>query len=396
MRTRNILVGILFLLSCLSINAKAPEKQIPILAWYSIPPEYTSIDRYQEMKDAGFTLGFSHTEKSSDVARALDIADKVGIKLIITCKDLIDDTENTVRRFKTHPALAGYFLRDEPNVTEFKELAEWARRVEAADSKHFCYLNLFPTYATKEQLKTDSYTDYVRQFIKEVNLPFISYDHYPVINDYELRPDFYENLGIVSGEARRANKPFWAFALSTPHGPYPTPTLATLRLEVFSDLAYGAQGIEYFTYFTPKSDEWNFHQGPISENYRRTSVYDLVKQVNQEIKDLSPIFLGSRLISVTHSGKDIPQGTTRFTRVNGPFSEVSTEDAGAVISVLENEGTYYLVIVNRDVKKSQKITVRGGTSIYRVLKDGTSVPASVYDSTLLVDPGDVLIYKWND
>src|SRR5437868_3488260 len=81
------------------------------------------------------------------------------------------------------------------------------------------------------------------------------------------------------------------FALTVAHGPYPIPTIEQLRVQVFSDLAYGAQGIQYFTYWTSKSDTWNFHEAPIDVSGKRTAVYDRVKQMNAEIRALSPVFL---------------------------------------------------------------------------------------------------------
>lgn len=169
-------------------------KQLPVLAWFSISAENTSLDRYLELKDAGFTHSFSHTRTADEVALQLDTAQLAGVKLIITCRELESETKATVNRFKNHPALDGYFLRDEPDRTAFAALGEWARKIESVDKKHYCYLNLLPTYAGLEALKTKSYREYVNLFIKEVNLPFVSFDNYPVVGDSSVRDDFYENL----------------------------------------------------------------------------------------------------------------------------------------------------------------------------------------------------------
>ena len=94
----------------------------------------------------------------------------------------------------------------------------------------------------------------------------VSFDHYPVISDGKgpasLRGEWYENLEIVSAAARKAGKPMWAFALSVPHSSYPAPTPAHLRLQVFSNLAYGAQVIQYFTYWTPGLRHVELPRGP--------------------------------------------------------------------------------------------------------------------------------------
>ena len=383
------------LLSC-SVSKTEQEQsfpQIPILAWFSIPAEHTSLDRYLELKEAGFTHGFSHTTTADEVAAALDTAQRAGIKMIITCKELETDPEATVNRFKNHPALDGYFLRDEPDRTAFASLGEWARKIESVDKEHYCYLNLLPTYASLGALKTNSYREYVNLFIQEVNLPFVSFDHYPVIGDSTLRGDFYENLEIISDESRKAGKPFWAFALATAHDPYPIATLASLRLQVYSNLAYGAQGIQYFTYWTPMGTIWNFNHAPITETFQRSEVYDRVREVNKEIKALSPVFLGAKLLSVTHTG-EIPAGTKQLASLPAPFEEVSASGRGVLVSELENGANHYLVIVNRDLKHSQQVTVRCTGAVSRVLKDGSSVPAARYTPTLAVDTGDALIYTW--
>ena len=44
---------------------KCKQPQIPILAWYSIPPgEFATLERYQELAECGFTYSFSHTYAS--------------------------------------------------------------------------------------------------------------------------------------------------------------------------------------------------------------------------------------------------------------------------------------------------------------------------------------------
>ena len=61
------------------------------------------------------------------MARALDTAERVGIRLIVSCPELETEPEATVRRFMNHPATAGYFLRDEPSADDFAELGAWPR-----------------------------------------------------------------------------------------------------------------------------------------------------------------------------------------------------------------------------------------------------------------------------
>lgn len=374
-------------------------EQIPILAWYGVSSEESTVERYEELRQSGITHNFTFFNSVDELAAAMESAQKVGVKMIIHCPELEEEPEKIARQFKDHPALAGYFLRDEPGRADFPELGKWARRIQAVDNEHFCYLNLFPNYASKEALGTETYREHVQLFIKEVPLQLLSFDHYPIIVDTSghrtMREQYYENLEIFSDEARKAGKPFWAFALTVAHEPYPIPTPAEIRVQVYSNLAYGAQGIQYFTYWTPKPGTWDFHHGPIEyDTKKRTEIYDYITQMNHEITALSDVFLNAEVISVSHTGAKIPQGTHRLEKLPDVITKFETEGEGAIVSVLKKENKSYLVVVNRDFKQNMSVTIAGDQRLKRVLKDGRIVNADAYISKLQVAPGDILVYTW--
>ncbi len=370
------------------------EAYIPIHAWIGPPAEHTSYVRYKELSEAGFTHSFSSFPNADAMERALNIAKAAGIKLFIRIPELKDDPEGTVKRFKDHPALAGYHLRDEPNAKDFPELAAWVKRIRAVDDEHFCYINLFPNYATAEQLGNPSYREHVDEFVRTVPVQVLSFDHYP-ITENGLRPEWYENLEIISAAARKAGKPFWAFALAVAHKPYPIPSITHLKLQVYSNLAYGAQGIQYFTYWTPKSTTWDFHDGPIDANGRRTVVYSRVKAVNEEIQKLAWIFSGAKVVSVGHTDMDIPAGVQPLT-IMPPFKEIDSGDHDAVVSWLENGESNFLMIVNRSHENTMilHIVMEKENEVKLVDKSGkiSTIGSSAYDS--VINPGDAAIFTW--
>lgn len=374
--------------------------QIPILAWFGIPAGETSVERYQEMKDAGITHSLSFFSNIEEMQKALDIAAKVGIKMIVSCPELKSDPEKTVRRFMNHPAVAGYHLIDEPGMALFKQLGDWGRRIQSVDSKHFCYANLFPDFADSTQLGTKNYLQYLEACVRQIPIQFLSFDYYPVLKD-RLSKTWYKNLEQVSDEAQKAGKPFWAFALTTNFDEaHLTPqTLASIRLQVYSDLAYGAQGIEYFTYWSatsvnsPSSEDQR--GAPISASGKRSVVYDRVKLMSQEIKNLSGVFLGSKVMWVRHTGKGmIPEGTVRLTTLPNHIKVLDTNGAPALVSLLKNGSNTFFVVVNKDFLNSINLTVYGDDSVKKVLKDGTIVPASAYESSMELGPGDAAIYMF--
>ena len=394
------ILGIMSLLLLVPAQGQAQDKlnlsaQMPIIAWYGIRANEATVERFKELKEAGFTINFSEYSTMEEVETALDAANKVGIQLIIACPELRKEPEKTVRRFMKHPAVAGYFLRDEPVVADFAALAAWAKRIQAVDNSKFCYLNLFPT-GGEEHLKflgVQNYREYVSRFNKEVPLPFLSFDHYPVLGDNVLKAEWYENLEEFSDESAKVGKDFWAFALATKHGPYPIPTQASLRLQLYSDLVYGAQGLQYFTYWTPAGDSfYDYQHGPIGLDGKRTEIYDLVKELNAEIRSIAGIFLGAKVLSVRHTGSVIPRGTTRLTSLPEKVKVLDTHGYGAIVSLIENGDKKYLTIVNRNLKDTMELTFYADPSVKRVLKDGSLVQADTYTATLMISPGDILIY----
>jgi hypothetical protein len=376
------------------------DGQIPILAWYSIPASETSVERYREMNDAGINHSLSFFSNIEDMQKALDVAEKVGVKMLVACPELKKEPEKTVKRFMNHPALAGYHLIDEPKISLFPELSEWAKKIQAVDNKHFCYVNLFPNHADSTQMGTKSYREYVQEFIRQIPVQFVSFDYYPVLKD-RLSKSWYENLELISAESKKAYKPFWAFALTTNYDEdHVTPqTIAAMRLQVYSNLAYGAQGIQYFTYWSATSvnapSGEDQRGAPISATGKRSVVYDRVKQMSEEIQNLSGVFLGSKVVSVRHTGLGrIPAGTIRLTSLPKAIKVLDTNGAPAIVSVLQNGENAFLVVVNKDFLNSINLTVFGNDSLKKISKDGTIVPASAYESSLELEPGDVAVYMF--
>jgi hypothetical protein len=163
---------------------------------------------------------------------------------------------------------------------------------------------------------------------------------------------------------------------------------------MYSNLAYGAQALQYFTYWTPPaSGNDNFHDGPIAANGERTVVYDRIKQVNAEIQHYAGVFLGAQVISVAHTGAQIPAGTSSLSQLPEKVNELDTGENGAVVSLLENGGKQFLVIVNRDNQNPMNLRVVVGNGVKRVLKDGSLAPINAGTHEYETDAGDVIIFQ---
>jgi hypothetical protein len=374
--------------------------RMPIFGWPGPPRDHATAHSYREMAEAGFTSTFTWFLNNESQEKALDAAQQAGVELHLHTPELKSDPEGTVRRFMRHPALGGYHLQDEPNACDFLRLAEWAKRIQAVDPEHPCYINLFPNYATPLQLGTATYREHVDRYVAEVDVPIISFDHYP-LTVQGVRPEWYENLEIVSAAARRVGKPLWAFTLLTPHnGAYAQPTLGGLRLQAFSDLAYGAQGIQHFTYWLPATVPGgdSFETAPIDLEGKRTYVYGLVQQLNREIQNLAAVFLGAEVLSIGHTGPagSLPRGTAKY-KPAAPVRSLNTEGGGCVVSHLANRGGQrYLAVVNRDHEKPVPLAVKFTRTRGITWMNEAGVPYEVEGTEHRTDiePGGIRVFGW--
>ncbi len=374
---------------------------IPVLAWSGLPMSLSTVERFKELREAGFTHHFQVYGSIEDMKKVLTAAQQADVKIFL---NVIDSKEMPLKEFiaeiTKYPALTGYFITDEPSDTKtYEQWGEIVKSIQALDSEHWCYINLLPTYGMPYIKGARDYKDYVDTFLKKVPVKVLTFDHYPVVPDGKggvgIREDFYENLEIIRHSALKAKLPFWAFVLSTSHSGYPVPTMAHLRYQIYSDMAYGAQGIQYFTYWTVTMPGMDFNTGPLDQHGKRTVVYDLAKAMNKELQALSGIFKDSKVISVTHTGKKIPKKTKLY-RVKTPFRRFFTKGEGVVVSEIEKGNRRFLVMVNRDIEKPTTLTVTpdGSTKMFEIAKDGTISPISEETSEFQIAPGDIKILMW--
>ena len=101
-----------------------------------------------------------------------------------------------------------------------------------------------------------------------------------------------------------------------------------------------------------------------------------------------------RLLTIMAAIITKPGGTIRLTTLPKAIKVLDTNGAPALVSVLENGENSFLVVINKDFLNSINVTVYGDDSVKKVLKDGTVVPASAYDNSMELDPGDAEIFMF--
>ncbi|MBW8360041.1 MAG: beta-galactosidase [Weeksellaceae bacterium] len=369
--------------------------EIPVMAFHGVQKEFISEQHFRRLKGAGINISFSIYITNEEVAQALDCAQLSGVKLLIYSYDLINNTAATVQRFKNHPALFGYFIIDEPDTSVFSELKRRIEEIRKYDPKHPVYVNLYPNYAQNTQMKSSSYVDYLSKYVNTVPVDFISFDNYPLMNG-TVHPGWYGNLELIRNVSILSNKNFWAFANSTIFGPYKQPTMSGLKLQMYSNLLYGAQGLQYFTYWTLDDENWKknrFSYAIVDAKGRPTVTYEIVKKTNADIQKYAHVFLGSKVESVHHTSFRQPSSTKKLSGNPAGFNYFRS-DGPALISLITNGAKKYIVVLNKDLSRSRAVSVEGQRGLKYMDSNGLELSLGGSRKSFVIAPGDILVFRY--
>ncbi len=216
--------------------------------------------------------------------------------------------EGLIARVQNHPALYSYFITDEPNAAAFASLGRLAAFLREHDPAHLAYINLFPTYATNEQLGNQgdvvtAYAAHLQQYLQTVKPSLISYDHYQFSTSGDSG-QYFLNLALIRQAARTAGVPFLNIVQActwTPSMRVPEPD--EMRYLLYTTLAYGAQGISYYVYCCAG------HTGGIAAaDGTPTPLYSALKDLNREFVAIARELQPMSSLAVYHLGM-LPQGT---------------------------------------------------------------------------------------
>lgn len=337
----------------LAIPALGAETNFfPIMPWNWVPNDPVVLQR---IRDCGFTVaGFVPPA-------ALDNCEQAGLKAIVSDARTsgydwanVDAAaararvQSLVAEVGEHPAVYGYYLRDEPSAAWFPGLNTVASAVRDLSPGKWPYINLFPDYASTGQLGASNYTEYLARFIATCQPRILSYDNYSLMEDGSVRDSFWSNLEAVRAASRRHGLEFWNIVLSVAHFHYAEPTAAGLRLQAYSTLACGGRGLSYFTYFAPTVG--NYRQSPVDQFGNETASWQLMQNVNLQVRMLAPTLLQLANDAAYHLGTVPPGG-------HGPSTNslVSSIEGGNALvgDFTHRDGSRYVMIVNKHLTRSR-------------------------------------------
>ncbi|MFO0791409.1 MAG: hypothetical protein U0805_18260 [Pirellulales bacterium] len=354
-KTTLLWIAILLLMPTASQAKETLGKDLlPLMAWDYADDEPT----LRAMAECGINLVAFVPPK------ALDTCQKLGIQAIVFDPEITPARWDQpfqadraakvlpalIKKVNNHPAVYGYHLKDEPDPTQFAELAKSVAMVRELAPGKWPYINLTPGMGT-------GYDGYLNSFIDTCHPTILSYDNYPLGQDGSFSYGYWANMAQVRSAAVRSKLPFWTIFLSVAHLTYAEPTPAGLRLEAYGALAYGARGLCYYKFISrelpileaPDLGDWR--GAPLDQFGAKTEAWNWVRNMNRQIQNIAPALLKLRSDAVYHVG-EVPEQN----RGIGPDTLVKGLSAGDAFIIgdftSEEDGSRWVMIVNKHLKNS--------------------------------------------
>jgi chitodextrinase len=286
-----------------------------------------------------------------------------------------------------HPAFLGVRLGDEPPAYAFPGIGYACQKLVQLDPNCLPWVNLLPNYSygsgsfvgygTNAYGTNIYHKEYMDRFMTNVYPRVLSYDDYTACNNTNYPPTNYDlywhysNLKRFRYYAQSYNIPFWRIIESNlGYGPLSPNTEGIYRFQIFSSLAYGCRGIQYFTF---TSQAWYGEALIYGRNHNqpwgtRTAKWYLAQKVNQDIMALAPLLMNLTSWSVSHAGTlpTLPANFAglipnvdieTFSGLDGFYVDAITGGNCVLGSFVDGLGRAYLMFVNEDYVANRTLTV---------------------------------------
>lgn len=260
----------------------------------------------------------------------LDLCARHGLRAIVTGASL-----EQIAALKGHPGVWGWYVQDEPKAEEFPKVGESVAAFHAADAGHPAYVNLMAWMDLDVYMRT-------------VQPRFLSYDYY----QWWWGPQHYcWRLETHRAAALKYGVPFicWIEANADPRYEWGKPgagylddNLPKLRQSVSLAVAYGVQGIQWFTGGLA-----------IGKGGKLTRSGQDVALINRELQVLGPTLLKLKSQAVYHTAP-LPPHTAAVP--DDLWLQCAQPKLTLGLFTADN-GARYAVVVNRSLDRERKFNL---------------------------------------
>lgn len=335
-------------------KTETAEQQMPIMVWYGPAVQNVNALDFWTIRQAGFNQCLVDFQENAINSKALSFADSIGLRLYLTDSALnrfaarqdssLITIDSLTTLYHSHPSFLGYFLADKPGLKDFASISTLIDYLHSKHPSHPFFVQANPEYATPAALDTIVYRDYLSLLMQKLRPAFLSIEHYGILKD-KLRPEFFTNLAHARQMSLDNDSPFWAFALLVAFDNHPEVAHSHVRLQLFAGLAYGAKGVQYYSFRPPKDNIHEYGDAILSHEGDKTQAYSFVRMINSELEQLSPVLMRLKSTGIYFS-HPVPPGGQPF-KPGLPIIKINSPSI--LTGFFEDDvGQKYVMFVNTD------------------------------------------------
>lgn len=386
------------------------QTEMPILGYMGVPgnpigtitPSFLTRANINAYKEAGFNILSGLYEKvplhNAEVHKAVELCEELELCYFVCDNKYRSSFEEPQASVPTKdyfvglmqkdwyfesPAFGGVAVRDEPSIHCFDQMGSVNSAInEITNGKKLMYTNLFPKGANQSQLgfanttnssTWEQYDEYVKSYLEKVNPTVLAYDCYTLTKPNAIVPDtngkdgsvgtYVRSLSMMRAYAKQYNIPFWVTVASHDHV-YSRKNIALKQTSwvVNTSLAYGAKGVQYYTYWNDGAgskniDSWadqgsERSQGLVSINGALTDNYYRIQKINKNIKLIDEVLLNAEHFGVMQFGMQFVELIP--TDVLYSFGKLRDIKGDAFVGCFKYNGNDLYYIVNNSVDSGLK------------------------------------------
>lgn len=385
------------------------ENEMPILGYIGVAcenagsasnpannPSFFTKSNFQRYKDAGFNIlsGLYEREPfhTSEIYKAFELCDELGLAYFVNDNDFRCESDggqtplgdydhyfNLMQNkwYLNEKSFAGIAVKDEPSAKDFDGMKHVNKALKQLTDGKIAFTTLFPVFVETYRLYLDdpsggiwtAYMRYVREYMDKVRPDVLVYDLYismtedgtlqnplnsSVFSGQENIYQYMKSLSFYNKIADEYNVPFWTTVASYNHMNGNQYTKKQTEWMVNTSLAYGAKGMQYYTYW-PTMDgtgpaDWEdpVKSGMVTHCGTPHDTYYQIQEINRNIKMVDDVLMPS-----CHKGI-IQYGTqnceVELDDVLYGFGDLYTITGGdSFVGCFERDGKPVYYVVNNSV-----------------------------------------------
>ena len=211
--------------------------------------------------------------------------------------------------------------------------------------------------------------DYLRRSLGTVDPPGRCLDHSPPLGGHSVTSAFFYTWAEIRKLSQKFGVPSWGFVQSLGFDGGAAglairrePSEREIFWQINVSLAYGAKGLQYFTYWTPDTQPGasiKFGSALISRGGQRTRLYYYAKRANAYLRVMGKVLLPLVSESVVHAEEArTPRGARTF---KSDAYVRSVSGSPIILGRFRRPGApneRYLLVANRSFKRAARTRLR--------------------------------------